>query len=199
MEHGHPGSSIRSVSGGAEQKVLLDGHVADERQDEQRHAEHDEPQRACDPHHPASLRTPAPPDPRITDRPGRGDGEHPGAPHPRQSEGGDADTTRASRRFQSPCEKEEEEEGEQMRWRGSGDAWAASRRVGLQKAGQANTDAQKADFLTILTEAMNATESVYGAGVRSRWSRFCSRFHIRNMRQEGCDASAEEKTQEDRV
>lgn len=61
MEHGHPGSSIRSVSGGAEQKILLDGHVADERQDEQRHAEHDEPQRAGDPHHPASLRTQAPP------------------------------------------------------------------------------------------------------------------------------------------
>lgn len=122
VEHGHPGSSIRSVSGGAEQEVLLDGHVADERQDEQRHAEHDEPQRAGYPHHPASLRAPAPPDQRISDWPRRGDSEHPGAPHPRQMEGVDAKGTRASRRFQSPC-------GEQVktRWRGgSGDAWAAN-------------------------------------------------------------------------
>lgn len=89
VEHGQPGSSIGSVSGGAEQKVLLDRHVADERQDEQRHAEHDQPQRAGDPHHPASLWAPASPDQRITDGPGRGDGEHPGAPHQRQSEGVD--------------------------------------------------------------------------------------------------------------
>lgn len=60
MEHGHPGSSAESVSRGVERKVLLDGHVANERQDEQRHAEHDEPQRAGYAHHPASLRAPAP-------------------------------------------------------------------------------------------------------------------------------------------
>lgn len=78
MEHIHPGSSVRSVSGGAEQEVFLDGHVADERQDEQRHAEHDEPQRAGDPHHPASLRE-AEPGQRMT-------GEHPGAPHQRQTQ-----------------------------------------------------------------------------------------------------------------
>lgn len=62
MKHVHPGSSIRPVSRGAEQEVLLDGHVADEGQDEQRHAEHDEPQRAGDPHHPASLRDASPED-----------------------------------------------------------------------------------------------------------------------------------------
>lgn len=54
MEHGHPGASSEPVPGRAEQEVLLDGHVADERQDEQRHAEHDEPERAGDAHHPAS-------------------------------------------------------------------------------------------------------------------------------------------------
>ena len=62
VEHIHPGSSIRSVSGGAEQEVLLDGHVADERQDEQSHTEHDEPQRAGDAHHLSSLRAAAPPE-----------------------------------------------------------------------------------------------------------------------------------------
>ncbi|KAK9532923.1 hypothetical protein VZT92_010283 [Zoarces viviparus] len=36
-------------------------------------------------------------------------------------------TTRASRGFQSPCGEEEEEEKEEMRWRGSDDAWAANR------------------------------------------------------------------------
>lgn len=91
MEHVHPGPSIRSGSGGAEQEVLLDGHVADERQDEQRHAKHDKPQRAGDPHHPASPRDAAPPDQRIADRP-QGDGEHPGAPHQRQGEGGGSPT-----------------------------------------------------------------------------------------------------------
>lgn len=191
MEHGHPGSSIRSVSGGAEQEVLLDGHVADERQDEQRHAEHDEPQRAGDPHHPASLRAPAPPDQRITDGPGRGHGEHPGAPHPRQSEGVDAKTTRAPRRFQSPCGAGEE------RRRGSGDACAANRDAGTQKAGQANEDAQTADLLTLLTEAVEASEHMHGAGGRVF---FRSRSHDLNMRQgRGSNASAEEKAQEERA
>ncbi len=119
VEHGHPRSSIKSISGGAKQEVLLDGHVADERQDEQCHAEHDEPQRADYPHHPASLRAPAPLDQLITDGPGRGESEYPGAPHPRQREGVYAKTTHASRRFQTPCREEEH-----ARWRGSdsGDA-----------------------------------------------------------------------------
>lgn len=95
MEHGHPGPSTESVSGGAEQEVLLDGHVADERQDEQRHAEHNKPQRAGYAHHPASLRAPAPPHHEISDGPARGDGGHPGAAHPRRSEGVDAEMTRA--------------------------------------------------------------------------------------------------------
>lgn len=177
MEHGHPGSSIRSVSGGAEQEVLLDGHVADERQNEKRHAEHDESQRAGDPHHPASQRAAAPPDQRITDGPRRGDGEHPGAPHPRQSEGVDAKTTRASRRFQSPCG-----EAAQMRWRGSGDAWAASSNAETQKAGQANKGAHTADLLTLLSEAMEAAESTRGAGARSERPRFRSRCNNLNMR-----------------
>lgn len=125
MEHGHPGSSTDSISGGAEQEVLLDGHVADERQDEQRHAEHDEPQRADYAHHPASLRAPAPPDQRITDGPGRGDGERPGASHPRQSEGVDAKTTRTSNRFQGS-------------WGGPED-----RDAEMRKARQINKDAQR--------------------------------------------------------
>lgn len=54
VEHVHPRSSIRSVSGGADEEILLDGHVGDERQDEQRHTEHDEPESADDPDHPAS-------------------------------------------------------------------------------------------------------------------------------------------------
>lgn len=132
MEHRHPGPSIKSVSGGAEQEVLLNGHVADERQDEQCHAEHDEPQRADYPHHPSSLRAPAPPEQRITDGPGRGESEHQGAPHPRRSE----EAKRASCRFQRPCAAEE-----QMRWRGSGDARAANRDAGMRKAGQTDTDA----------------------------------------------------------
>lgn len=98
MEHGHPGPSTESVSGGAEQEVLLDGHVADERQDEQRHAEHNKPQRAGYAHHPASLRAPAPPHHEISDGPARGDGGHPGAAHPRRSEGVAAEMTRASAR-----------------------------------------------------------------------------------------------------
>lgn len=194
VEHGQPGSSIRSVSGGAEQEVLLDGHVADERQDEQRHAEHDEPQRAGYPHHPASLRAPAPPDQRITDGPRRGDSEHPRAPHPRWNEGVDARTTRASRRFQSPCG-----EGEQMRLRGSGNALAANRHVEMLKAGRANEDAQTADLWTLLTEAMKAKQSMCGAGLRSGGPRFYSRRHNLNMRQGGSDASAEEKAQEERL
>lgn len=91
MEHIHPGSSIRSISGGAEQEVLLDGHVADERQDEQCHAEHDKPQRAGNPHHPASLREANPPGRQIRGRAG-GESENPGAPHERQNEGGDSRT-----------------------------------------------------------------------------------------------------------
>lgn len=188
MEHGNPGSSIRSVSGGAEQEVLLDGHVADERQDEQRHAEHDEPQRAGYPHHPASLRAPAPPDQRLTDGPGPGDSEHPGATHPRQSEGVDAETTLASRRFQSLSRGHE-----QSRWCGSGDAWAANRNAEMLKAGEAKENAQTADLRTLLTEAMKAAESMCGAGLRSGRPRFCSRFHNLNMRQGGSEASAEEK------
>lgn len=191
MEHGHPGSSIGSVSGGAEQKVLLDGHVADERQDEQRHAEHDQPQRAGDPHHPASLRTPAPPDRRITDRPGpgRGDSEHPGAPHQQQGEGVDAEAARV--RSQSPWKEEAR--------RGSGNAWAVYRRAETLKAWQANKDAQSAGLLTLLTEDMKPTESVCAAGVRSGQPRFYSRFHNLHMRHGGYDASAEETTQDERL
>lgn len=188
MEHGNPGSSVGSVSGGAEQEVLLDGHVADERQDEQRHAEHEEPQRAGYPHHPASLRAPAPPDHRLTDGPGPGDSEHPGATHPRQSEGVDAETTRAARRFQSLCRAHE-----QIRWCGSGDAWAASRNAEMLKAGEVNKDAQAADLRTLLTEAMKATQSTCRAAVTSGRPRSCNRFHNVNMRQVGNDASAEEK------
>lgn len=107
VEHVHPRSSIRSISGGADQEVLLDRHVADERQDEQRHTEHDEPERAGDPHHPASVpaaaaaATAAPtPEHRISARAGaggeyRGEREEPSASHQQQRT--DADRTRASR------------------------------------------------------------------------------------------------------
>lgn len=52
VQQGHPGPSI---SGAAERKVLPDGHVTDEGEDEEHHAEHDEPQGAGYPHHPAPL------------------------------------------------------------------------------------------------------------------------------------------------
>ena len=48
VEQGHPGAS---VSGAAGQEVLPDGHVADEGEDEEHHAEHDQPQGAGDAHH----------------------------------------------------------------------------------------------------------------------------------------------------
>lgn len=69
MEHVHPRSSVGSVSG---VDVLLDGHEADEGQDEQRHAEYDEAERAGVPQHPAALRAAAPPPPeeRKRERPG---------------------------------------------------------------------------------------------------------------------------------
>lgn len=52
MKQGHPGSSI---SGAADQEVLPDGHVTDEGEDEEHHAEHDEPQGAGYTHHSAPL------------------------------------------------------------------------------------------------------------------------------------------------
>lgn len=94
MEHVHPGSAVGSISRGAEQEVLLDGDIADERQDEQRHAEYDEPQRAHKPYHPAPMEEAGPPAQRIRNRPGRGESEHPGAPHQRHGDGGDAERTR---------------------------------------------------------------------------------------------------------
>lgn len=56
VKQGHPGPSI---SGAAEQEVLPDGHVTDEGEDEEHHAEHDEPQGAGYAHHSAPLRSPA--------------------------------------------------------------------------------------------------------------------------------------------
>lgn len=56
VKQGHPGPSI---SGAAEQEVLPDGHVTDEGEDEQHHAEHDEPQGAGYTHHSAPLPEPA--------------------------------------------------------------------------------------------------------------------------------------------
>lgn len=217
MEHVHPGSSIRPVSGGAEQEVFLDRHIADERQNEQRHAEHDEPQRAGDPHHPASLRAAAPPDQRITDRPGpgRGDSEHPGAPHQRQNEGGDAEITRAARRFQSPCGEEEQTQCRRklgLSYRGfhrlngrqrgggggGGDASAAKRRAEMQgrTSKQGRTDSSFIDAFIRGHEGY--TVHVWRES-EEPGSRFCSRVYNLNMRQGGSDASAAEKTQEERV
>lgn len=56
VKQGHPGPSI---SGAAEQEVLPDGHVTDEGEDEEHHAEHDEPQGAGYTHHSAPLPEPA--------------------------------------------------------------------------------------------------------------------------------------------
>lgn len=52
MKQGHPGPP---VSGASEQEVLPDGHVTDEGEDEEHHAEHDEPQGAGYAHHSAPL------------------------------------------------------------------------------------------------------------------------------------------------
>lgn len=167
MEHGHPGSAVRSVSGGAEQKVLLDGYVADERQDEQRHAEHDEPQRADDPHHPASLRTPGPPR--------REHGEPPGAPHQRQSErrGRGGDDARASGEWKSPCNCEEEK-------RGDGAAAAAATHVRRTEGAEMEEAARGETSLSAHSKG----------GYRGHTVRAWSRSHGLNV---GGDASAEEK------
>lgn len=154
VEHGQPGSSIRSVSGGAEQEVLLDGHVADERQDEQRHAEHDEPKRACYPHHPASLWAPAPPDQRIRDGPGRGDSEHPGAPHPQPSEGVNAENdARFTQISESMCRGPADAV---PRWRGR---MGGRERRRDEKAWHAGKQEKTAELLTFVTEGMTAAES----------------------------------------
>ena len=84
MKHVHPGPSVRAgvFRRRAEEEVLLDGHVADERQDEQGDAKHHQPQGARYAHHAASLltypgttledeateqRPPEPPHPRLRD------------------------------------------------------------------------------------------------------------------------------------
>lgn len=82
MEHVHPRSSIGSVSG---VDVFLDGHEADEGQDEKRHAEYDESERAGVPQHPAAQRAAAPPRERKRERPGGEKSERGGAPHPREA------------------------------------------------------------------------------------------------------------------
>ena len=84
MKHVHP---LPSVSVGvsrrsAEEEILLDGHVADERKDEQGDAEYHQPEGARNAHHAASLltypgktledeaaeqRPPEPPHPRLRD------------------------------------------------------------------------------------------------------------------------------------
>lgn len=57
------------------------------------------------------------------------------------------------------------------RLRGSGDASAANGSAKMQKAGQAKKDAPTAGLLSLLTEAMQVTESRCGAGVNSGRSR----------------------------
>lgn len=62
VEHVHPrpaAAAAARVFGAREDGVLLYGHVADERQDEQSHAEHDQAEGAEDAHHDASLSFPA--------------------------------------------------------------------------------------------------------------------------------------------
>lgn len=90
VKHGHPGPSI---SGAAEQEVLPDGHVTDEWEDEEHHAEHDEPQRAGYTHHPAPL-----PDDALNSRAGCGCSGHQDAP--RWAQAPDANTPRTPDRFQ---------------------------------------------------------------------------------------------------
>lgn len=58
VKHIHPRPAAARVFGAREDGVLLYGHVADEREDEQSHAEHDQAEGAEDAHHDASLAFP---------------------------------------------------------------------------------------------------------------------------------------------
>lgn len=90
VKHGHPRPSI---SGAAEQEVLPDGHVTDEWEDEEHHAEHDESQRAGYTHHSAPL-----PDDALNSRAGCGCSGQQDAP--RRAQAPDANTPRTPDRFQ---------------------------------------------------------------------------------------------------